>query len=73
MVSSDRLRGPPDKPRVFGSPTDATERIDLKAITVLPHTPGSASVDDIPEPDLRDGSVLVETIAVGGSGVQTGR
>jgi threonine dehydrogenase-like Zn-dependent dehydrogenase len=37
----------------------------LKAITVLPHTPGSASLDDIPEPDPRDGSVLVEAIAVG--------
>jgi glucose 1-dehydrogenase len=37
----------------------------LRAITVLPHTPGSASLDDIPEPDPRDGSVLVEAIAVG--------
>ena len=37
----------------------------MKAITVLPHTPGSASLDDIPEPDPRDGSVLVEAIAVG--------
>ena len=37
----------------------------MKAITVLPHTPGSASLEDIPEPDLRDGSVLVEAIAVG--------
>ena len=31
---------------------DLAERIDLKAITVQPHTPGSASLDDIPEPDL---------------------
>ena len=37
----------------------------MKAITVLPHTPGSAGLDDIPEPDPRDGSVLVEAIAVG--------
>jgi threonine dehydrogenase-like Zn-dependent dehydrogenase len=37
----------------------------MKAITVLPHTSGSASLDDIPEPDPRDGSVLVEAIAVG--------
>ena len=37
----------------------------MRAITVLPHTPGSASLDDIPEPDPRDGSVLVEAIAVG--------
>ena len=37
----------------------------MKAITVLPHTPGSASLDDIPEPDPRDGSMLVEAIAVG--------
>ena len=37
----------------------------MKAITVQPHTPGSSSLDDIPEPDPRDGSVLVEAIAVG--------
>src|ERR687897_3825224 len=38
---------------------------NLKAITVLPHTSGSASLEDIPEPDPRDGSMLVEAIAVG--------
>ena len=37
----------------------------MKAITVQPHTPGSSSFDDVPEPDPRDGSVLVEAIAVG--------
>ena len=37
----------------------------MKAITVQPHTPGSSRLDDIPEPDPRDGSVLVEAIAVG--------
>ena len=37
----------------------------MKAITVQPHTPGSSSLDDIPEPDPHNGSVLVETIAVG--------
>jgi threonine dehydrogenase-like Zn-dependent dehydrogenase len=37
----------------------------MKAITVLPHTPNSCSLDDIPEPDARDGSMLVEAIAVG--------
>jgi threonine dehydrogenase-like Zn-dependent dehydrogenase len=37
----------------------------MKAITVQPHTPGSASFDDVPEPDPRDGSVLIEAIAVG--------
>ena len=37
----------------------------MKAITVEPHTPDSARLDDVPEPDPRDGSVLVEAIAVG--------
>ena len=37
----------------------------MKAITVQPHTPGSSSLDDIPEHDPREGSVLVEAIAVG--------
>jgi threonine dehydrogenase-like Zn-dependent dehydrogenase len=37
----------------------------MKAVTVQPHTAGSASLDDIPEPDPRNGSVLVEAIAVG--------
>jgi hypothetical protein len=31
----------------------------MKAITVEPHKPGSARLQDIPEPDARDGSVLV--------------
>jgi threonine dehydrogenase-like Zn-dependent dehydrogenase len=37
----------------------------MKAITVEPKKPGSARLEDIPEPDVRDGSVLVEAIAVG--------
>ena len=37
----------------------------MKAITVEPHSPGSARFEDIPEPDMRDGSVLVESLAVG--------
>ena len=37
----------------------------MKAITVEPHKPGTARLEDIPEPDARDGSVLVEAIAVG--------
>ncbi len=37
----------------------------MKAITVEPHKPGTARLEDIPEPDPRDGSVLVEAIAVG--------
>jgi threonine dehydrogenase-like Zn-dependent dehydrogenase len=37
----------------------------MKAITVEPHRPGSARLEDVQEPDLRDGSVLVEAIAVG--------
>ena len=37
----------------------------MRAITVQPHTPDSSRLDDVPEPDPRDGSVLVEAIAVG--------
>jgi threonine dehydrogenase-like Zn-dependent dehydrogenase len=37
----------------------------MKAITVRPMTPGSAQLEDVPEPDEREGTVLVEAIAVG--------
>ena len=37
----------------------------MKAITVEPKKPGSACFEDVPEPDICNGSVLVETIAVG--------
>jgi glucose 1-dehydrogenase len=37
----------------------------MKAITVKPHSPGTACLEDVPEPDARDGSVLVEAVAVG--------
>ena len=37
----------------------------MKAITVRPMTPGSAQLEDIPEPDASEGTVLVEAIAVG--------
>jgi glucose 1-dehydrogenase len=37
----------------------------MKAITLEPHKPGTARLDDVPEPDPRNGSVLVEAIAVG--------
>jgi threonine dehydrogenase-like Zn-dependent dehydrogenase len=37
----------------------------MKAITVEPGTPGSARLEDVPEPDPSEGSVLVEAIAVG--------
>jgi glucose 1-dehydrogenase len=37
----------------------------MKAITVEPMKPGSAQLEDVPEPDLRNGSVLVEAVAVG--------
>lgn len=37
----------------------------MKAITVEPKKPGSARLEDVPEPDVRDGSVLVEAVAVG--------
>ena len=37
----------------------------MKAITVEPKKPGTACFEDIPEPDAREGSVLVEAVAVG--------
>jgi threonine dehydrogenase-like Zn-dependent dehydrogenase len=37
----------------------------MKAITVEPGKPGTARFEDIPEPDAREGSVLVEAVAVG--------
>lgn len=37
----------------------------MKAITVEPRTPETARLEDVPEPDPRCGSVLVEAIAVG--------
>ncbi len=37
----------------------------MKAITVEPKKPGTARLEDVAEPEARDGSVLVEAIAVG--------
>jgi threonine dehydrogenase-like Zn-dependent dehydrogenase len=37
----------------------------MKAITVEPKNPNSARLENVPEPDAREGSVLVEAIAVG--------
>ena len=37
----------------------------MKAITIEPKKPGTARLEDIPEPDPREGSVLVEAVAVG--------
>jgi threonine dehydrogenase-like Zn-dependent dehydrogenase len=37
----------------------------VNAITVEPGTPGTARLEEVPEPAGRDGSVLVEAIAVG--------
>jgi hypothetical protein len=37
----------------------------MKAITVEPMKAGTARLEDIPEPDLRNGSVLVEAISTG--------
>src|SRR5512136_920118 len=37
----------------------------MKAITVEPKTPGSVRFEDVPEPDIQSGSVLVEAVAVG--------
>ena len=37
----------------------------MRALTVLPGEAGSTRLEEVPEPDLRDGSVLVLTLAVG--------
>ena len=37
----------------------------MKAITVEPKKPGSARWEEVPDPDVREGSVLVEAVAVG--------
>jgi glucose 1-dehydrogenase len=37
----------------------------MKAITVEPHKSGSVRFEDVPEPETREGSVLVEAVAVG--------
>ncbi len=37
----------------------------MRAVTVTPGSPGSARLDDVPEPAAELGSVLVETLAVG--------
>jgi threonine dehydrogenase-like Zn-dependent dehydrogenase len=43
----------------------------MRAITVEPHEPQSARLEEIPEPDVRGGSVLVDAIAVGVCGTDT--
>jgi len=37
----------------------------VKAITIEPNLPNSAELEEVPEPDPREGSVLVEALAVG--------
>jgi threonine dehydrogenase-like Zn-dependent dehydrogenase len=37
----------------------------MKALTVIPGKANSAQIEDVPEPPLSDGSVLVKTLAVG--------
>jgi threonine dehydrogenase-like Zn-dependent dehydrogenase len=37
----------------------------MKAITVEPMKPGTARLEEVAEPDINDGSMLVEAIAVG--------
>ena len=37
----------------------------MKALTVMPGKANSAKIEEVPEPPLKDGSVLVKTLAVG--------
>ena len=39
----------------------------MKAITVEPGNPGSARCEDIPEPDVREGSVLIPNARIDGA------
>ena len=48
-----------------GPASSVRRREQVKAITVEPRKPGTARLEDVPEPDIRNGSVLVEAIAVG--------
>jgi threonine dehydrogenase-like Zn-dependent dehydrogenase len=41
------------------------EVISMRAITIEPKKPGTANWEEVQEPDVPQGSVLVETIAVG--------
>jgi threonine dehydrogenase-like Zn-dependent dehydrogenase len=43
----------------------------MKAITVEPKKPDTARLEEVPEPDTREGSVLVEAVAVGVCGTDT--
>src|SRR6187402_3798932 len=42
-----------------------SEESAMKALTLEPQKPGSTRLEDVPEPEARDGSILVEAIAVG--------
>ena len=68
----ERLQGPQHLGRHAGplAPRHELKRLaegvtNMKAITVEPGKPGSARFEDVPEPDPREGSVLVEAVAVG--------
>jgi D-arabinose 1-dehydrogenase-like Zn-dependent alcohol dehydrogenase len=45
----------------------------MKAITVEPHKAKTAHLEDVPDPDVHGGSVLVEAIAVGVCGTDWSR
>jgi threonine dehydrogenase-like Zn-dependent dehydrogenase len=38
---------------------------DMKAITIVPGTPNSAAISEVPEPPLSDGSILVRALELG--------
>jgi glucose 1-dehydrogenase len=44
---------------------DLQEAIAVHAITITPGEPGSARLEDVPEPEPNEGNVLVETLAIG--------
>src|ERR1700722_1846762 len=41
---------------------------ELRALTVAPGFAASARLEDVPEPTISDGTVLVRTVALGGCG-----
>ena len=45
--------------------TDEYRGYPVKAITVEPERPGTVQYEDFPEPDVHEGSILVEAMTVG--------
>ena len=65
MSGSSRGAGGEAEPAGPGRARRAGYRPEMRALTVDPHRPGSATLSDLPEPEAAEGVVLVATRAVG--------